>query len=84
MYMYSIVCMYVHMYMCVCCLQYSSATQSWLEDAAIRLLCVFALDRFADFVSDQVKHTFIVYMYMYSLVDHMHSATCALYVLCAF
>ncbi|KAI8639842.1 hypothetical protein BD408DRAFT_371118 [Parasitella parasitica] len=27
---------------------------AWLEDAAIRLLCVFALDRFADFVSDQV------------------------------
>lgn len=26
----------------------------WLEDCAIRLLCVFALDRFADFVSDQV------------------------------
>jgi TATA-binding protein-associated factor len=27
---------------------------AWLEDVAIRLLCVFALDRFADFVSDQV------------------------------
>ncbi|CAO3582227.1 unnamed protein product [Absidia cylindrospora] len=27
---------------------------AWLEDIAIRLLCVFALDRFADFVSDQV------------------------------
>ncbi|RHZ83144.1 hypothetical protein Glove_99g122 [Diversispora epigaea] len=26
----------------------------WLEDIAIRLLCVFALDRFGDFVSDQV------------------------------
>ncbi|KAJ3082443.1 TATA-binding protein-associated factor mot1 [Quaeritorhiza haematococci] len=26
----------------------------WLEDVAIRLLCVLALDRFADFVSDQV------------------------------
>ncbi|KAI8381200.1 uncharacterized protein BYT42DRAFT_598127 [Radiomyces spectabilis] len=26
----------------------------WLEDVAIRLLCVFALDRFADFISDQV------------------------------
>ncbi|CAG8585707.1 17161_t:CDS:10, partial [Cetraspora pellucida] len=26
----------------------------WLEDVAIRLLCVFALDRFGDFVSDQV------------------------------
>ncbi|CAG8444968.1 8385_t:CDS:10 [Ambispora gerdemannii] len=26
----------------------------WLEDAAIRLLCVFSLDRFGDFVSDQV------------------------------
>lgn len=26
----------------------------WLEDCCIRLLCIFALDRFADFVSDQV------------------------------
>ncbi|KAG0222703.1 TATA-binding protein-associated factor mot1 [Mortierella sp. GBA43] len=26
----------------------------WLEDLAIRLLCVFSLDRFGDFVSDQV------------------------------
>ena len=26
----------------------------WLDDVAIRLLCVFALDRFGDFVSDQV------------------------------
>ncbi|KAJ9089533.1 TATA-binding protein-associated factor mot1 [Entomophthora muscae] len=26
----------------------------WLEDVCIRLLCVFALDRFGDFVSDQV------------------------------
>ncbi|CAI2172682.1 1119_t:CDS:10 [Funneliformis geosporum] len=26
----------------------------WLDDIAIRLLCVFALDRFGDFVSDQV------------------------------
>ncbi|XP_066457101.1 TATA-binding protein-associated factor 172 isoform X2 [Eleutherodactylus coqui] len=28
--------------------------QEWLEDLAIRLLCVFALDRFGDFVSDEV------------------------------
>ena len=27
--------------------------QSWLEDVSIRLLCVLALDRFADFVGDQ-------------------------------
>lgn len=26
----------------------------WLEDIAIRLLCVLALDRFGDFVSDAV------------------------------
>ncbi|KAI1306108.1 TATA-binding protein-associated factor mot1 [Mortierella claussenii] len=26
----------------------------WLEDLAIRLLCVFSLDRFGDFVSDQI------------------------------
>lgn len=30
------------------------AHQEWLEDAALRLLCVLALDRFGDFVSDQV------------------------------
>ncbi|XP_075072265.1 TATA-binding protein-associated factor 172 isoform X2 [Mixophyes fleayi] len=28
--------------------------QEWLEDLAIRLLCVFALDRFGDFISDEV------------------------------
>lgn len=28
--------------------------QAWLEDTAIRLLCVLALDRFGDFVSDAV------------------------------
>ncbi len=27
---------------------------AFLDDVAIRLLCVFALDRFCDFVSDQV------------------------------
>lgn len=31
-----------------------SQHQEWLEDLAIRLLCVFALDRFGDFVSDEV------------------------------
>lgn len=28
--------------------------QLWIEDAVLRLLCVLALDRFGDFVSDQV------------------------------
>lgn len=28
--------------------------QLWLEDMSLRLLCVLALDRFGDFVSDQV------------------------------
>ncbi|XP_041645177.1 TATA-binding protein-associated factor 172 [Cheilinus undulatus] len=28
--------------------------QEWIEDLVIRLLCVFALDRFGDFVSDEV------------------------------
>ena len=35
-------------------LQCHRENQKWLVDAAIRLICVFALDRFADFVSDQV------------------------------
>ena len=30
--------------------------QEWLEDLVIRLLCVFALDRFGDFVSDEVSY----------------------------
>ncbi len=31
---------------------------AWLEECAVRLLCVLALDRFGDYVSDQVcmKH----------------------------
>lgn len=32
----------------------NEAHNNWLEDAALRLLCVLALDRFGDFVSDQV------------------------------
>ena len=35
--------------------QHWSENQRWLVDAAIRVMCVFALDRFADFVSDQVS-----------------------------
>lgn len=31
------------------------ANEAWLEDCAVRLLCIFALDRFGDFVSDQVS-----------------------------
>jgi hypothetical protein len=27
---------------------------AWLEECAVRLLCVLALDRFGDYVSDQV------------------------------
>ncbi|BDA40363.1 TATA-binding protein-associated factor 172 [Coccomyxa sp. Obi] len=32
----------------------AAANQAWLEDCALRLLCTLALDRFGDFVSDQV------------------------------
>ena len=31
------------------------ANHAWLEDLAIRLICVLALDRFGDFVSDEVR-----------------------------
>lgn len=31
-----------------------AAHQSWLEDIALRLVCVLTLDRFGDFVCDQV------------------------------
>ncbi|XP_070579939.1 TATA-binding protein-associated factor 172-like [Ptychodera flava] len=34
--------------------QQDSLNQMWLEDMALRLLCVLALDRFGDFVSDEV------------------------------
>ncbi|XP_027030782.2 TATA-binding protein-associated factor 172 [Tachysurus fulvidraco] len=34
--------------------QLAQQHQDWLEDLVIRLLCVFALDRFGDFVSDEV------------------------------
>lgn len=36
-------------------LQMSRQHQEWIEDLVIRLLCVFALDRFGDFVSDEVR-----------------------------
>lgn len=29
----------------------------WCDDLAAKLLCVFALDRFGDYVSDQVGRT---------------------------
>lgn len=29
--------------------------QMWLEDLALRLTCVLALDKFGDFISDQVN-----------------------------
>lgn len=32
-----------------------AANAGWVEDCAIHLLCVLALDRFGDFVSDQVR-----------------------------
>ncbi|XP_077293659.1 histone acetyltransferase 1 isoform X2 [Arctopsyche grandis] len=34
--------------------QMDNMHQSWMEDISLRLLCVLALDRFGDFVSDQV------------------------------
>jgi TATA-binding protein-associated factor len=42
----------------------------WLEDVAIRLLCVFSLDRFGDFVSDQVEIRSAVYYRPVSLFIH--------------
>ena len=32
---------------------------NWLQDLALRLVCVLALDRFGDFVSDEVCWSFI-------------------------
>ena len=33
----------------------ASANTAWLEDCSARLLCVLALDRFGDYVSDKVQ-----------------------------
>ncbi len=43
--------------------------QRWLEDLALRLICVLALDKFGDYVSDEVRFTFIfVYVYRFDLL----------------
>lgn len=34
----------------------AAANASWLEDCIVRIVCVLALDRFADYVSDQVRN----------------------------
>jgi hypothetical protein len=34
----------------------ATANVSWIEDCIVRAVCVLALDRFADYVSDQVLH----------------------------
>lgn len=34
--------------------QMENANQLWLEDLATRLICILALDRFGDFISDEV------------------------------
>ena len=34
----------------------STANELWLEDMSLKLLCVFALDRFGDFVTDEVRN----------------------------
>ena len=35
--------------------------ECWLEDMALRLICVLLLDRFGDFVSDEVGISFTKY-----------------------
>lgn len=32
------------------------AHEKWCNDLAVKFLCIFVLDRFGDFVSDQVRH----------------------------
>lgn len=41
--------------------------QEWIEDVVIRLLCVFALDRFGDFVSDEVG----LFVYQQMFFEHI-------------
>jgi TATA-binding protein-associated factor len=35
--------------------QMAQANRQWLEDLALRIVCILALDRFGDFVSDEVS-----------------------------
>lgn len=37
----------------------AAANAAWLEDVIMHLLCVLALDRFADYVSDQVRRSLL-------------------------
>lgn len=37
--------------------QLHTINQVWLTDLALRLLCVLSLDRFGDYVSDEVSHS---------------------------
>lgn len=39
-----------------------SDNQHWLEDASLRLVCVLALDRFGDFVADEVCELQYIYL----------------------
>lgn len=36
------------------------AHKRWSDDLATKLLCVFALDRFGDYISDQVHLSFLL------------------------
>lgn len=38
----------------------STANELWLEDMSLKLLCVFALDRFGDFVTDEVRNMLLL------------------------
>ena len=44
------------------------ANIEWLEDTALRLLCVFALDRFGDYVSDEV-----IFMNFWMILHHVNT-----------
>jgi len=52
---------------CILPLQLRQYHQSWLCDLSVRLLCVVTLDRFADYVSDQVRKN-----YGFQMSAHRH------------
>ena len=62
------------MYFYTITLQVSGINQLWLSDLALRLLCVMALDRFGDFVSDEV------YLFIASFAIDLFSFTLQHYV----
>ena len=49
----------------------AAANVGWIEDCIVRAVCVLALDRFADYVSDQVLYACHIQQYTGLLVHEL-------------